>query len=242
MRMCTRPLQPPRPDAMGSAAALMRRGRGRARPIIRCRVGLRCTATAATVNTHHRLDALAPLVCHVRLSLVSAVNGCASAAAAAARRPPQTSARTRMLAGVNKLADAVTVTLGPKGRNVVIDQQFGAPKITKDGVTVAKACEFADRFENLGAQLVRGVASKTNDAAGDGTTTATVLTRAIYTEAVKAVAAGMNPMDIRRGITAAVELVLERVKQQSRSISSKEEIQQVRKGEATSDGCRCNDS
>lgn len=154
----------------------------------------------------------------------------AVAAAAAASPPLQTSARTRMLAGVNKLADAVTVTLGPKGRNVVIDQQFGAPKITKDGVTVAKACEFADRFENLGAQLVRGVASKTNDAAGDGTTTATVLTRAIYTEAVKAVAAGMNPMDIRRGITAAVELVLERVKQQSRSISSKEEIQQVRKG------------
>ena len=127
-----------------------------------------------------------------------------------------------MLAGVNKLADAVTVTLGPKGRNVVIDQAFGAPKITKDGVTVARACEFADRYENLGAQLVRGVASKTNDAAGDGTTTATVLTRAIYTEAVRAVAAGMNPMDVRRGITAAVDLVLERVKKMSRAISSKE--------------------
>ena len=139
----------------------------------------------------------------------------------------QTTARTRMLAGVNKLADAVTVTLGPKGRNVVIDQAFGAPKITKDGVTVARACEFADRFENLGAQLVRGVASKTNDAAGDGTTTATVLTRAIYTEAVRAVAAGMNPMDIRRGITSAVELVLDRVKKMSRAISSKEEITQV---------------
>jgi len=137
------------------------------------------------------------------------------------------SARQRMLAGVNKLADAVTVTLGPKGRNVVIDQQFGAPKITKDGVTVAKACEFADRYENLGAQLVRGVASKTNDAAGDGTTTATVLTRAIYSEAVKAVAAGMNPMDIRRGISAAVDVVLQRVKAMSRAISSKEEIQQV---------------
>jgi chaperonin GroL len=132
-----------------------------------------------------------------------------------------------MLAGVNKLADAVTVTLGPKGRNVVIDQQFGAPKITKDGVTVAKACEFADRYENLGAQLVRGVASKTNDAAGDGTTTATVLTRAIYAEAVRAVAAGMNPMDVRRGISAAVEVVLERVKRMSRAISSKEEITQV---------------
>jgi chaperonin GroEL len=138
-----------------------------------------------------------------------------------------TRARQRMLSGVNKLADAVTVTLGPKGRNVVIDQSFGAPKITKDGVTVAKAIEFADRYENLGAQLVRGVASKTNDAAGDGTTTATVLTRAIYTEAVKAVAAGMNPMDIRRGITSAVELVLERIKKMSRSISSKSEIMQV---------------
>jgi len=138
-----------------------------------------------------------------------------------------TSARSRMLSGVNKLADAVTVTLGPKGRNVVIDQSFGAPKITKDGVTVAKAVEFSDRYENLGAQLVRGVASKTNDAAGDGTTTATVLTRAIYNEAVKAVAAGMNPMDIRRGISTAVEHVLARIKEQSRAISSKEEVKQV---------------
>src|SRR6185295_14960939 len=99
-----------------------------------------------------------------------------------------------MLAGVNKLADAVQVTLGPKGRNVIIDQTYGAPKITKDGVTVAKAIDLADRYENLGAQLVKQVASKANDEAGDGTTTATILTRAIFAEGTKAVAAGMNPM------------------------------------------------
>lgn len=111
---------------------------------------------------------------------------------------PQTEARALILQGVNKLADAVQVTLGPKGRNVVIDQSYGPPKVTKDGVTVAKSIEFADRCENIGAQMVRSVASKTNDVAGDGTTTATILTRAIYSEGVKAVAAGMNPMDIRR--------------------------------------------
>ena len=132
-----------------------------------------------------------------------------------------------MLAGVNKLADAVQVTLGPKGRNVVIDQSFGPPKITKDGVTVARAIEFADRYENMGAQLVRSVASKTNDVAGDGTTTATILTRAIFAEGCKAVAAGMNPMDVRRGITAAVEHVLEHLKTNSRTISTKDEIAQV---------------
>lgn len=140
---------------------------------------------------------------------------------------PQTSARARMLAGVNKLADAVQVTLGPKGRNVAIEQTWGAPKITKDGVTVAKSVEFADRYENIGAQLVRSVAAKTGDVAGDGTTTATILTRAIYSEGCKAVAAGMNPMDIRRGITAAVDYVLEELKKNSRTISSKEEIAQV---------------
>jgi len=135
--------------------------------------------------------------------------------------------RARMLAGVNKLADAVQVTLGPKGRNVVIDQSYGAPKITKDGVTVARAIEFTDRFENMGAQLVRSVASKTNDVAGDGTTTATILTRAIFAEGCRAVAAGMNPMDVRRGISAAVDQVLEHLKSASRPISSKDEIAQV---------------
>ena len=139
----------------------------------------------------------------------------------------QTSGRARMLSGVNKLADAVQVTLGPKGRNVIIDQSFGAPKITKDGVTVARAIDFVDRYENMGAQLVRSVASKTNDVAGDGTTTATILTRAIFSEGCKAVAAGMNPMDVRRGITAAVETVLEHLKKNSRTITTKDEIAQV---------------
>lgn len=136
-------------------------------------------------------------------------------------------ARARMLAGVNKLADAVQVTLGPKGRNVAIEQSWGGPKITKDGVTVAKSIEFHDRYENIGAQLVRSVASKTGDVAGDGTTTATILTRAIYAEGCKAVAAGMNPMDIRRGITQAVDFVIGRLKKNSRTITSKEEIAQV---------------
>ena len=109
-------------------------------------------------------------------------------------------ARDRMLRGVNILADAVKVTLGPKGRNVVIDKSFGAPRITKDGVTVAKEIELADKFENMGAQMVKEVASRTNDEAGDGTTTATVLAQAIVKEGMKAVAAGMNPMDLKRGI------------------------------------------
>jgi len=116
--------------------------------------------------------------------------------------------RQAMLEGVNKLADAVAVTLGPKGRNVIIEQAYGGPKITKDGVTVAKAVELKDKFQNLGARLVMDVASKTNDEAGDGTTTATVLARAIFAEALKNVSAGINPTDLRRGITAAVEAVV----------------------------------
>lgn len=135
--------------------------------------------------------------------------------------------RAKMLIGVEQLARAVSVTLGPKGRNVVIDQSFGSPKITKDGVTVAKNIEFADRHINLGAQLVRGVASKTNDIAGDGTTTATVLTRAIFAEGCKSVATGVNPMDLRRGITAAVDEVVRQLKSASRPINTKEEITQV---------------
>lgn len=136
-------------------------------------------------------------------------------------------ARRLMLRGVNRLADAVQVTLGPRGRNVVIDQSFGSPKITKDGVTVAKSIEFANRYENIGAQLVRQVASKTNDIAGDGTTTATVLARAIFAEGCKAVAAGMNPMDLRRGVNAAVERIVETLKQHSKKVTNKEEITQV---------------
>jgi len=136
-------------------------------------------------------------------------------------------ARTAILSGVNKLADAVAVTLGPKGRNVVIEQSYGAPKITKDGVTVARAIEFRDRLENVGAQLVRSVASKTNDVAGDGTTTATILTRAIFSDGCKAVVAGMNPMDIRRGVTLAVDKIVEQLQKASRTITSKAEIAQV---------------
>jgi chaperonin GroEL len=116
-----------------------------------------------------------------------------------------TEARDRMLRGVDTLANAVKVTLGPKGRNVVIEKSFGAPRITKDGVTVAKEIELEDKFENMGAQMVREVASKTNDLAGDGTTTATVLAQAIVKEGAKSVAAGMNPMDLKRGIDLAVE-------------------------------------
>jgi chaperonin GroEL len=136
-------------------------------------------------------------------------------------------ARARMLRGVDILADAVKVTLGPKGRCVVLDKSFGAPRITKDGVTVAKEIELADKFENMGAQMVREVASKTNDLAGDGTTTATVLAQAIVREGVKAVAAGMNPMDLRRGIDIAVEAVVEDVKKRSKKVSTSEEIGQV---------------
>src|SRR6202048_1502852 len=117
-------------------------------------------------------------------------------------------AREKILRGVNVLADAVTVTLGPKGRNVVLDKSFGAPSVTKDGVTVAKEVELDDKFENMGAQMVREVASKSADAAGDGTTTATVLAAAIVREGAKAVAAGMNPMDLKRGIDLAVEAVV----------------------------------
>lgn len=136
-------------------------------------------------------------------------------------------ARAAMLVGVDRLADTVQTTLGPRGRNVVLEQSFGAPKVTKDGVTVAKAIEFADPIENLGALLVRQVASKTNDVAGDGTTTSTVLARAIFKEGTKAVAAGYNPMDLRRGIQVAVDEVLASVTANSKPISSKEEIQQV---------------
>ena len=123
-----------------------------------------------------------------------------------------TDARERMLRGVDILANAVKVTLGPKGRNVVIDKSFGAPRITKDGVTVAKEIELEDKFENMGAQMVREVASKTNDLAGDGTTTATVLAQAIVKEGAKAVAAGMNPMDLKRGIDMAVDAVVAELK------------------------------
>src|SRR3990167_7257731 len=119
-----------------------------------------------------------------------------------------TDARDRMLRGVNILADAVKVTLGPKGRNVVIEKSFGAPRITKDGVSVAKEIELADKFQNLGAQMIKEVASKTNDTAGDGTTTSTVLAQAIVREGVKAVAAGINPMDLKRGIDLAVEALV----------------------------------
>jgi chaperonin GroEL len=136
-------------------------------------------------------------------------------------------ARTLMLEGVDMIADAVQTTLGPKGRNVVIDQSFGYPKITKDGVTVAKSIEFKDRYHNLGAQLVKSVASKTNDIAGDGTTTATVLARAIFNEGVKAVAAGMNPMDLRRGINIAVKQIIDHLHEVAKDITTKEEIAQV---------------
>jgi len=138
-----------------------------------------------------------------------------------------TDARTRLLRGVDILADAVKVTLGPKGRNVVIEKSFGAPRITKDGVTVAKEIELSDKFENLGAQLVREVASKTADLAGDGTTTATVLAQAIVREGAKAVAAGLNPMDLKRGIDIAVTAVVADVKKRSKKVSSNAEIAQV---------------
>jgi chaperonin GroEL len=136
-------------------------------------------------------------------------------------------ARERILAGVDTLANAVKVTLGPKGRNVVIDKSFGAPRITKDGVTVAKEIELKDKFENMGAQMLREVASKTNDNAGDGTTTATVLAQAIVTEGMKSVAAGMNPMDLKRGIDLAVDKVVEHLKGQSKDVTGSSEIAQV---------------
>jgi chaperonin GroEL len=136
-------------------------------------------------------------------------------------------ARNKMLRGVDILADAVKVTLGPKGRNVVLEKSFGAPRITKDGVTVAKDIELSDKFENMGAQMVREVASKTNDLAGDGTTTATVLAQAIVREGVKSVAAGMNPMDLKRGIDLAVEAVVNDIKSRSKKIGTNAEIAQV---------------
>ena len=136
-------------------------------------------------------------------------------------------ARDKMLRGVNTLANAVKVTLGPKGRNVVIEKSFGAPRSTKDGVSVAKEIELADKFENLGAQLIREVASKTNDKAGDGTTTATVLAQAIVVEGLKSVAAGMNPMDLKRGVDKAVAKVVEEIKNTSRKVTANSEIAQV---------------
>src|ERR1700749_1995729 len=138
-----------------------------------------------------------------------------------------TDARDRMLRGVETLANAVKVTLGPKGRNVVIDKSFGAPRITKDGVTVAKEIELDDKFENMGAQMVREVAQKTNDQAGDGTTTATVLAYSIVKEGAKAVAAGMNPMDLKRGIDLAVTAVVADVKKRSKKVGSSAEVAQV---------------
>ncbi len=138
-----------------------------------------------------------------------------------------TDARNRMLAGVDILANAVKVTLGPKGRNVVIDKSFGAPRITKDGVTVAKEIELEDKFENMGAQMVKEVASRTNDTAGDGTTTATVLAQAIVREGMKSVAAGMNPMDLKRGIDIAVSNVVENIKGMAREVKDSDEVAQV---------------
>src|ERR1700709_559066 len=136
-------------------------------------------------------------------------------------------ARDRMLRGIDTLAHAVRVTLGPKGRNVILDKSFGAPRITKDGVTVAKEIELADKFENMGAQMMREVASKSADAAGDGTTTATVLAHAIVREGAKSVAAGMNPMDLKRGIDLAVDAVVEHLKANTKKVTSNEEIAQV---------------
>ena len=139
----------------------------------------------------------------------------------------ETDARNRMLRGVNVLANAVKVTLGPKGRNVVLEKSFGAPRITKDGVTVAKEIELEDKFENMGAQMVKEVASRTNDEAGDGTTTATVLAQAIVTEGMKSVAAGMNPMDLKRGIDMAVQQVVGAIKGASRPVKDSDEVAQV---------------
>merc|ERR1719162_1369050 len=136
-------------------------------------------------------------------------------------------ARALMLEGCNRLADAVAVTMGPKGRNVVIEQSYGPPKVTKDGVTVAKAIEFKDKKVNVGAALLKQVASKTNDLAGDGTTTSTMLARAIFREGTKAVVAGMNPMDVKRGIDAAVKCVIEDLERRAKPISKPEEIAQV---------------
>src|SRR5919202_669467 len=137
------------------------------------------------------------------------------------------SARAKMVEGVNILANAVKVTLGPKGRNVVLERSFGAPTVTKDGVSVAKEIELKDKFENMGAQMVKEVASKTSDVAGDGTTTATVLAQAIVQEGMKFVAAGMNPMDLKRGIDKAVEATVEELKKLSKPCKTSKEIAQV---------------
>src|SRR5436853_3006538 len=136
-------------------------------------------------------------------------------------------ARARMLRGVDILADSVKVTLGPKGRNVVLDKSFGAPRITKDGVTVAKEIELSDKFENMGAQMVKEVASKTSTAAGDGTTTATILAHAMVREGIRAVAAGMNPMDLKRGVDLAVEAIVADIKKRAKKVSTNDEIAQV---------------
>src|SRR3984893_968909 len=136
-------------------------------------------------------------------------------------------ARARMIRGVDILADAVKVTLGPKGRNVVLDKSYGAPRITKDGVTVAKEIELGDKFENMGAQMVREVANRTSDTAGDGTTTATVLAQAIVREGAKSVAAGMNPMDLKRGIDMAVGAVVAEIGKRTKKVSTNDEIAQV---------------
>jgi len=136
-------------------------------------------------------------------------------------------ARTKLKSGVDQLANAVKVTLGPKGRNVVIDKKFGAPTVTKDGVTVAKEIELEDPIENMGAQMVREVASKTSDVAGDGTTTATVLAQAIFAEGLKNVTAGANPMDLKRGIDLAVEAVVQNLKKLSKPVETSQEIEQV---------------
>ncbi|MCW5827677.1 MAG: chaperonin GroEL, partial [Deltaproteobacteria bacterium] len=138
-----------------------------------------------------------------------------------------TSARAKILEGVNRLANTVKVTLGPKGRNVIIEKTFGSPTVTKDGVTVAKEIELEDKFENMGAQMVREVASKTSDTAGDGTTTATVLAQAIYREGVKLVTAGHDPMELKRGIEQALETVVQEIKKLSKPIKDKKEIAQV---------------
>ena len=136
-------------------------------------------------------------------------------------------ARVKLLTGVNILADAVKVTLGPKGRNVILDKSFGAPTVTKDGVSVAKEIELEDKFENMGAQMVKEVASQTSDQAGDGTTTATVLAQAIVNEGLKSVAAGMNPMDLKRGIDTAVSAVVDSIAKQSRPVANSDEVAQV---------------
>src|SRR5436305_15316708 len=136
-------------------------------------------------------------------------------------------ARDSMLRGIDTLAHAVRMTLGPKGRNVLLDKSFGAPRITKDGVTVAKEIELEDKFENMGAQMVREVAAKTSDQAGDGTTTATVLAHAMVREGVKAVAAGMNPMDLKRGVDMAVDAVVKDIQKRSKKVSTNDEIAQV---------------